>query len=228
MLCVFFLKERAVQAIEVSVNYDFICPWCWIGRHNLGSGLREAGLPVPVSIRYMPFELNPTMPIEGMDRREYRTAKFGSWARSQGMDAQVAAAGLAAGAPFRYDLVKRTPNTRLAHQLMQYAQGGGDTQKTGALYQAIFAAYFSEGRDIGALDTLVEIATQTGFDANVVRMYLAQGQGVAAVIEAERLAQLQGIRSVPTVFVAGEAISGAQPPAVFAHALRAALERNAA
>jgi predicted DsbA family dithiol-disulfide isomerase len=203
-----------VQAIEISVNYDFICPWCWIGHLKLASGIREANLPVPVSIQYVPFELNPTMPADGMDRREYRTAKFGSWVRSQGMDAQVAAAGVAAGAPF--------------HQLMQFAMSSGDAQKTAALYQAIFTAYFSEGRDIGRLETLVAIAAANGFDATAAQEYLTQGRGVAKVEEAERLAERQGIRSVPTVFIAGEAISGAQPPAVFTAALRAALERSAA
>jgi predicted DsbA family dithiol-disulfide isomerase len=221
-------QERAVRAIEISVNYDFICPWCWIGHLNLASGIRAANLPVPVSIRYVPFELNPTMPADGMDRREYRTAKFGSWVRSQGMDAQVAATGVAAGAQFNYDKVGRTPNTRLAHQLMQYALSIGDAHKTEALYQSIFAAYFSEGRDIGLPGTLVEIAAKNGFDAAAAEDYLTHGRGLEKVLEALRLAQQQGIRSVPTVFIAGEAISGAQPPAVFASALRAALERSAA
>jgi predicted DsbA family dithiol-disulfide isomerase len=221
-------QERAVQAIEISVNYDFICPWCWIGHLNLASGIRAANLPVPVSIRYVPFELNPTMPADGMDRREYRTAKFGSWVRSQGMDAQVAATGLAAGARFNYDKVCRTPNTRLAHQLMQYALSIGDAQKTEALYQSIFTAYFSEGRDIGLAATLVDIAAKSGFDATAAEEYLVQGRGLAQVLEAQRLAQQQGIRSVPTAFIAGEAISGAQPPAVFATALKAALERSPA
>lgn len=217
-----------MQAIEISVNYDFICPWCWIGHLNLASGIRAANLPVPVSIQYVPFELNPTMPVDGMDRREYRTAKFGSWVRSQGMDAQVAATALTAGVQFNYDKVSRTPNTRLAHQLMQYALSIGDAHKTEALYQSIFAAYFSEGRDIGLPGTLVEIAAKAGFDATATDKYLLQGQGLAKVLEAQRLAQQQGIRSVPTVFIEGVAISGAQPPAVFASALQAALDRSAA
>lgn len=208
-----------MQAVDISVNYDFICPWCWVGHLNLTMGIRTANLPVPVSIQYVPFELNPAMPIDGMDRREYRTAKFGSWVRSQGMDARVAATGLAAGAQFNYDKVSRTPNTRLAHQLMQYALSIGDAHQTEALYQSIFAAYFSEGRDIGLLGTLLDIAKKNGFDAAATEEFLLQGRGLAQVLEAQRLAQQQGIRSVPTVFIEGAAISGAQPPAVFASAL---------
>jgi predicted DsbA family dithiol-disulfide isomerase len=221
-------QERAVQVIDISVNYDFICPWCWIGHLNLASGIRAANLPASVAIEYVPFELNPAMPVDGMDRREYRTAKFGSWVRSQGMDAQVAATGLAAGAHFNFDRVSRTPNTRLAHQLMQYALSTGDARKTEALYETLFAAYFSEGRDIGVPGTLVDIAVQNGFDAGAAEDYLKQEKGLAAVLAALRLAQQQGIRSVPAVFIAGEAISGAQPPAVFANALRTALERSTA
>ncbi|HEV7833214.1 MAG TPA: DsbA family oxidoreductase [Caballeronia sp.] len=217
-----------MQAIDISVNYDFICPWCRIGHLNLTSGIRAANLPVPVSIEYVPFELNPTMPVDGMDRHEYRTAKFGSWVRSQGMDAQVAATGLAAGARFNFDRVSRTPNTRLAHQLMQYALSMGAPHKTEALYQSIFAAYFSEGRDIGVLGTLVDMAAKAGFDAAATEEYLLQDRGLATVLAAQRLTQQQGVRSVPTVFIAGEAISGAQPPAVFAGALRAALGRSTA
>ena len=215
-----------MKVIELSVNYDFICPWCWIGHLNLASGIRAANLPVPVSIEYVPFELNPAMPADGMDRRKYRTAKFGSWVRSQGMDAQVAATGLAASAQFNYDRVSRTPNTRLAHQLMQYASSVDDARKTEALYESIFSAYFSEGHDIGLLGTLVDIAVEAGFEATATEEYLLQGRGLAAVLAAQRLTQQQGVRSVPTVFIAGEAISGAQPPAVFANALRAALERS--
>ncbi|MDB5837797.1 MAG: DsbA family oxidoreductase [Caballeronia sp.] len=215
-----------MKVIELSVNYDFICPWCWIGHLNLASGIRAANLPVPVSIEYVPFELNPAMPADGMDRRKYRTAKFGSWVRSQGMDAQVAATGLAASAQFNYDRVSRTPNTRLAHQLMQYASSVDDARKTEALYESIFSAYFSEGHDIGLLGTLVDIAVEAGFEAAATEEYLLQGRGLAAVLAAQRLTQQQGVRSVPTVFIAGEAISGAQPPAVFANALRAALERS--
>ncbi|WP_436230939.1 DsbA family oxidoreductase [Caballeronia sp. LjRoot29] len=221
-------RERAVQVIELSVSYDFICPWCWIGHLNLASGIRAANLPVPVSMTYAPFELNPTMPAVGMDRRGYRTAKFGSWVRSQGMDAQVAATGLAAGAQFNFERVSRTPNTRLAHQLMQYALSVGDARKTEALYESIFAAYFSEGRDIGLIGTLVELAAKAGFNAAATEDTLLQGRGLAEVLAAQRLTQQQGVRSVPTVFIAGDAISGAQPPAVFANALRAALERSTA
>ncbi|MGF6853638.1 DsbA family oxidoreductase [Paraburkholderia sp. CI3] len=217
-----------MQTIQVEVHYDFICPWCWIGQRNLAAALAESGANAAVSIRYVPFELNPAMPVEGMDRRSYRTRKFGSWARSQGLDAQVTAAGLAAGAQFNYDKVLRTPNTRLAHRLMQFAQARNQPRQAAALYQAIYAAYFSEGRDIGSLDTLVDIAAEHAFDAGETRTYLRSASGARQIEAARDEADRRGIHSVPTIAIAGEVISGAQPPAVFAHALRAATQRSAA
>jgi predicted DsbA family dithiol-disulfide isomerase len=217
-----------MQAIQVEVNYDFICPWCWIGQRNLASALTAAGADTVVSIRYVPFELNPAMPAEGMDRRAYRSGKFGSWARSQIMDAQVTAAGLAAGARFQYDKVLRTPNTRLAHRLMQFAQQRNDPRATAALYQAIYAAYFSEGRDIGSLDTLVELAAQQGFDADAARAYLLSTAGNQDIDAARARADSLGVQAVPTIRIDGDVISGAQPPVVFTNALRSAGQRKVA
>jgi predicted DsbA family dithiol-disulfide isomerase len=217
-----------MQAIQIEINYDFICPWCWIGQRNLAAALAQAGTGAAVSIRYVPFELNPSMPAEGMDRRAYRTRKFGSWARSQVMDAQVTAAGLAAGAPFNYDVVLRTPNTRLAHRLMQFAQQRNEPMKTAALYQAIYAAYFSEGRDIGSLDTLIAIAAEKAFDAGDVRAYLLSAAGNQEMDAARARADKLGVQAVPTILIDGHVISGAQPPVVFTNALRSAEQRNAA
>ncbi|SDG12931.1 Predicted dithiol-disulfide isomerase, DsbA family [Paraburkholderia phenazinium] len=217
-----------MQAIQIEINYDFICPWCWIGQRNLAAALAQAGTGAAVSIRYVPFELNPSMPAEGMDRRAYRTRKFGSWARSQIMDAQVTAAGLAAGAQFNYDAVLRTPNTRLAHRLMQFAQQRNEPMKTAVLYQAIYAAYFSEGRDIGSLDTLTAIAADHAFDANEVRAYLLSAAGNQEMDAARARADKLGVQAVPTILIDGHVISGAQPPVVFTNALRSAEQRNAA
>ena len=217
-----------MQNIQVEIAYDFICPWCWIGQRNLAGALAESGVAEAVSIRYVPFELNPFMPAEGMDRRSYRTRKFGSWARSQAMDAQVAAAGLTAGVQFNYDRVLRTPNTRLAHRLMQFAQEHNDPHKTAALYQAIYAAYFSEGRDIGSLDTLVALAGTHAFDEQAARSFLLSEAGENAVKAARERADSLDVRAVPTTVIEGEMISGAQPPLVFAQALRVALQGSAA
>lgn len=212
-----------MQRVDVEVVSDFICPWCWIGHRNLKEGIRIAGLNADrVRVRFSPFELNPAMPLGGLSRREYRTRKFGSWARSQSMDAEVTLAGRRVGAEFNYDRVEVTPNTRLAHRLMGWAQQHGDNSRVEALPEAIFAAYFSEGNDIGAVDVLVEIATSTGFDADAVRAFLLTQALESEVTAKEHQAQANGVQSVPSIRIAGHHISGAQPPAVMANILRAA------
>ena len=106
-----------MNPIDIRVISDFVCPWCPIGEKQLEAAVRAVGSDIPVRVSYEPFELNPDMPKEGLNRREYRSRKFGSWARSQAMDAQVTDAGQRVGVTFNYDIIEHTPNTRLAHRL---------------------------------------------------------------------------------------------------------------
>jgi predicted DsbA family dithiol-disulfide isomerase len=211
-----------MPALQLSVTADFICPWCWIGHRHLQSALAAVSLKTPPHIRYLPFELNPDMPVDGVDRKTYRTAKFGSWARSQAMDADVAARGRAVGLAFDYDRVAITPNTRRAHRLMAFAQAFGNAQRTAVLFEAIFAAYFRDGRDIGARDVLADLAVDAGFDGAAVTDFLAGSEGERDVVAAELGAVVAGIRAVPTVAIGDTYISGAQPPRTLADALIAA------
>ncbi|MXN30514.1 DsbA family oxidoreductase [Delftia sp. CH05] len=211
-----------MNPVEIQVTYDFICPWCWIGHEHLKAALKEANLEVAPTVKYLPYELNPAMPKDGQNRKAYRSAKFGSWVRSQAMDADVTLAGKRAGVEFNYDRVEVTPNTRLAHRLMFFAQGKGDVAKTAALFEAIFSAYFSEGQNIGTAEVLVKLAERAGFDADAVRSLLATNDGEREVVADELRAQVAGIRSVPTVRIDGVPVSGAQPASVLAQVLRSA------
>ncbi|SAL04258.1 DSBA oxidoreductase [Caballeronia calidae] len=215
-----------MPTIQIDVHYDFICPWGWIGQRNLAAALAEAGIEhtAEVAFRYVPFELNPDMPSEGMDRRAYRSQKFGSWARSQMRDAQASAAGLVAGVRFDYDKVLRTPNTRIAHRLMQLSQQRTQSRATAALCEAIFAAYFSAGRDIGSPDVLLEIAASYGLDTDDLRAELLSAR-IAAPLASHEPTDGYGFPGVPAVVIDGHVISGAQPPAVFVDALHAAAQR---
>jgi predicted DsbA family dithiol-disulfide isomerase len=218
-----------MKPVEVVVTSDFICPWCWISHRHLKDGIARAGLSADaVRVRFAPFELNPDMPEAGQDRQAYRTHKFGSWARSQAMDADVTLAGQRVGAPFNHDRVLVTPNTRRAHRLMFWAQLQGDAARLEALPEAIFFAYFSQGRDIGTVDVLVDIAASIGFDADATRAALTLGTGEPEVVAQELRAQRDGVRSVPLIRIAGQAISGAQPATVLAQALRVAVAASPA
>ncbi len=108
--------------LSVDVISDVICPWCYIGKRRLEKAIAAYG--GPVTVRWLPFQLNPNMPKEGISRQEYRTKKFGSWERSQQLDAQVAAAGDAEGIHFAFDRIERTPNTVDAHRLIGLAAIG--------------------------------------------------------------------------------------------------------
>lgn len=209
-----------MNPVEIEITSDFICPWCWIGHEHLKAALKEANLPTAPVIKYIPYELNPTMPRDGADRKEYRSAKFGSWPRSQAMDADVTLAGKRAGVEFNYDRVQVTPNTRLAHRLMFFAQRKGDAAKAAALFESVFAAYFSEGQNVGTEEALLKLAVAAGFDTAEVSEFLASHEGEQEVVAAELQGQAEGIRAVPTMRIGGVQVSGAQPPGVLSQVLR--------
>ncbi|MBN3787460.1 DsbA family oxidoreductase [Burkholderia sp. Ac-20353] len=197
---------------EITLTYDFICPWCWIAERRLARVVDDLGLADAVDARIVPYELNPAMPVEGMDRNAYRTAKFGSWARSQAMDAHVAEAGRAEGLQFHYAIVDRTPNTLLAHRLVWFAQRNGNAS---GLVDALFGAYFRDGRDIGDAAVLIDIAAEAGLDADAVTAFLASDEGTTEIRALEAEAIRQGIGSVPSMQIGQTVITGAQPDAVF-------------
>src|SRR6266446_551798 len=141
---------KATLAIEVIS--DAICPWCWVASRRLDRAIAAIAPDVTASVTWRPFELNPEMPEAGVDRHAYRSAKFGSWQRSQALDAQVAAAGRSDGLVFNHDKMERTPNTGDAHRLIWLA---GQLRKQDDVVEGLFAAYFNEGRDIGDPTVLV-------------------------------------------------------------------------
>jgi predicted DsbA family dithiol-disulfide isomerase len=214
-----------MDKLEIQITQDFICPWCWIGEQKLKDALVAENAASKVRLVFMPYELNPGMAREGMDRKQYRSMKFGSWSRSQAMDAHVAEAGRAEGLSFNYDVVTRTPNTLAAHRLVWMVQkGSGDAT---ALVHAIFKAYFTEGRDIGDTNVLTEIAVSVGESEKEARRLFSSNEGVAEVRVLEAVATATGVSSVPSVKVGLDVVSGAQPVQVFRDALRSALEDDA-
>ncbi|MFM0074540.1 DsbA family oxidoreductase [Paraburkholderia sediminicola] len=213
-----------MNKLNIEVTYDFICPWCWIGEEKLKKAISEANATEQTKLVFVPYELNPGMPAEGLDRKEYRSAKFGSWARSQVMDAQVTEAGRQVGLEFNYALAKRTPNTLAAHRLVWVLQQRHDVA---ALVEAIFHAYFSAGRDIGDVAVLTEIAVAAGFKKDKVEAFFASDSGVDEVRALEAQAIGHGVNSVPSVKIGDEIISGAQSVALFRATLEGALKPHA-
>jgi predicted DsbA family dithiol-disulfide isomerase len=207
----------------VTLTSDFICPWCFIGEGRLAKTIKRLPANVQVDVSYRPFELNPDMPLEGLDRKEYRSAKFGSWARSQAMDKHIAEAGRGEGLAFNYDRVTRTPNTMLAHRLMWLAANEGGDQTM--LADRLFAAYFTDGLDVSDREILRSIALKAGLPAERVAGVLDGNLGDAEVRALTAGAYRKGIQSVPPFEIDGVAISGAQSVAVIETALRRATKK---
>jgi predicted DsbA family dithiol-disulfide isomerase len=205
---------------DLTIVSDVICPWCFVAKKNLEKALELAGDDLALKITWRPFELNPGMPKEGLNRSAYRSKKFGSWEQSQNLDAQVASAGKLAGITFHHDLMERTPNTFNAHRLIWFA---GEEGMQDAVVEALFRAYFVEGRDVGDTKVLAEIAKQAGLSATVVTAFLEGTAGTDEVrLEAET-AKMGGINGVPTFILDGEELfSGAMKPEDMAARLREA------
>jgi predicted DsbA family dithiol-disulfide isomerase len=216
-----FGPASGVQAtLAIEVISDAICPWCWIAKRRLDTALAALAPDVTASVTWRPFELNPGMPKAGVDRRAYRSAKFGSWQHSQTLDAQVAAAGRSEGLVFNHDKMERTPNTIDAHRLIWLA---GQQGKQDVLVERLFAAYFNEGRDIGDPSALADVGASAGLDRARIVAMLTSEEGQAEVRSELQRAMNLRVPGVPAVLVDGVPLfSGAIRPDLMEAALRKA------
>jgi len=203
----------------IDIISDVICPWCYIGKRRLEKAVVvHAG---PVKVLWLPFQLNPMMPKEGISRRDYRTKKFGSWERSQELDARVVAVGKEEGIHFAFDRIERTPNTLDAHRLIWLADKQ-DIQD--AVVEALFLAYFTEGQDISNHQALIDVVADAGLGRDQAESILDSDDGLEAIKEAEELSRRHRVDGVPFFIVNGTlTLSGAQPPDAFLEAFRRAI-----
>ena len=194
--------------VKLDILSDPICPWCYIGKARLDRAL-DARPAHPFVIAWHPFQLNPTMPAGGMDRRIYLETKFGSPEAAVRAYLPVAEQAEAAGLHIDFAAMTRTPNTLDAHRLIHWA--GIEGRQT-EMVSALFQAYFTEGRDIGDVDTLADLADAAGMDAALVHRLLASDADRDEIIARDQAARAMGVTAVPTFIVAGQhAVPGAQP-----------------
>jgi predicted DsbA family dithiol-disulfide isomerase len=210
--------------IYVDIVSDTICPWCYIGKRRFERALDLSGRN-DIAISWRPFQLNPDMPTEGMTRDDYVRAKFGGGDRPRQIYQAIAESGREAGIEFEFARIKRTPNTVLSHRLVHWS---AKNERQDQIVDKLFKAYFEEGRDIGDLDTLVEVAAQAGVDETEARHFLASDDGRQEVVASDVYARRLGINGVPCFIVNRKyAVSGAQPPSAFVEVFNLA-ERDAA
>ncbi|WP_273523963.1 DsbA family oxidoreductase [Rhodosalinus sediminis] len=195
--------------VKLDILSDPICPWCYIGKAQLDRAL-EAEPDHPFAVEWHPFQLNPDMPAEGMDRRSYLEAKFGGKEAAAETYAEIDAQARAAGLEIDWSRIDRTPSTLDAHRLIHWA--GIEGCQT-AIVSALFRAYFQEGRDIGRHEVLADIADARGMDASVVLRLLATDEDREEIAGRDAAAREMGVTGVPTFIVARQhAVPGAQPP----------------
>lgn len=204
--------------ITVEVISDVICPWCFIGKRRMERAIALINKDVEINVHWLPYQLNPGMPPEGISRKEYRTEKFGSWERSQELDANVVANGKDEGIDFRFDLIERTPNTVNSHRLIWLANKHGCQD---AVVEALFLAYFTSGRDLSDGQILVDVVDQAGISRKLAEDSLASNEGMAEIEAAKQLAQQVGVDGVPFYIINRRvALAGAQPTESFLAAFR--------
>jgi predicted DsbA family dithiol-disulfide isomerase len=195
----------------VEVVHDLVCPWCYLGTRRLIRTVRRRPA-LLVEFVWRPFLLNPDMPRLGMARSDYVIRKFGGEDRARRLYGSIADIGRAEGVPFRFDRVRRTPSSVDAHRLVRWSARFGRADE---MVEALFAAHFADGRDIGEIGVLCAIAASCGLDQVAARAMLTSEAELDGVHADNLRAHRLGINGVPCFVVAGRhAIAGAQEPEV--------------
>ena len=238
-------SSDVTRTLQIDIWADVACPWCWIGEHRLRAALarfRAVRPEVQVTRAWRPFQLQPQLPPGGVPWETFAREKFGGTERMDAMFAHVAAAGASDGLRYRFDRMTVAPNTADAHRLILWAQHvapraetraaealAGDGDPAGARMMAtadaLFRAYFAEGRNVSDREVLTDVAVSLGLGGEAARAMLAGHAYEPDVRGSQREAQRLGVQGVPFIVLENRlAISGAQPAELFDRALGAALE----
>jgi predicted DsbA family dithiol-disulfide isomerase len=209
------------ESMRIDIYSDTICPWCYLGKRRFELALAARPHYEP-RISWRPFELNPDMPWDGVERAGYLAAKFGNPARIAENEEALVRLGEPVGLQFRFDLIKRLPNTRRSHLLITHA---ARHELASEAAERVMQAYFEEGLDIGEVEELVRLGVEIGLSEHETRSAVVLRAGQDGVVAAERHAAVLGITGVPTfVFDRRYTISGAQEVDTFTHVIDQVVE----
>ncbi len=198
------------RRLRIDIYTDTVCPWCFLGKRRLQAALDMRPQLAP-RLTWRPFELNPDLPLEGMQRTEFLATRVANVERFRESERQLIELGRAAGIDFRFDRIERVPNTRRSHLLISLAARRG---RDHLVVERLMRAYFEEGLDIGDIDTLVRLGVECGLAEREALSALVLRTGQDAIVAAQRHAATLGLGGVPAYIFNGEyAISGAQEPA---------------
>lgn len=208
--------------IRLDIFSDPVCPWCLIGKANLDRAL-EQHPDHPFAIAWHPFQLNPDMAPEGVDKRAYLAARFGGADRLDQIHQRLRDTAKSAGVDLDPDKPPRLPNTLNAHRLIHWA--GLEGRQT-AMVSALFRAYWREGRDIGDVAVLAAVAGEAGLDAKAIARLLATDADADDLRARDQDARAKGVTAVPTFLIAQQfVLSGAQPPELWGQVIEEMLEK---
>lgn len=204
--------------IVIDVVSDVMCPWCFVGKKRLEKALSEVGEDVDVAVNWRPYQLDPTIPPGGKDRRAYFAEKFGDMQRVAEMHRNLAQIGIDVGIDFDFEAIEVSPNTLDAHRLIRWAEGAGVQER---VVERLFELFFMEGRNIGDRAVLLELADEVGMDVAAVEAMLAAEADVEDVRQEIDQARMMGVTGVPCFILDNKyAIVGAQSPDVIEDAIR--------
>ena len=215
--------DTIALAARIDVISDAICPWCYIGKRQLESALKLLEQEqLRFSVMWHPYQLNPDMPAEGVDRATYRATKFGGAERAQAIDRRITETAATVGLEFRLEKLTRTPNTLNAHRLIRFAAQQGVQD---GVVEALFKGYFCDGADIGDAELLASIGGTGGLDPDAVWKMLASDEGKREVLASDQMARNAGIQGVPSFALQGHILfSGAIAADEMANVFRQALD----
>ena len=196
----------------IEIFADLVCPWCYIGKNRLTKALADR-LTLSPTIRWLPFQLNPDMPLAGMDRNAYLSLKFGSPERAFQVSTMLEQTAERDGISLNLARIKRTPNTIDAHRLVRFASR---SMPEDPMVNQLMARYFIEGDDISDHDVLIDVATQSGLDATATKDFLNSNDERAPVRNSDLRARRLGIHAVPCFIIDQRyAIAGAHETETF-------------
>jgi predicted DsbA family dithiol-disulfide isomerase len=210
-------QKKMKPQIKIQIISDVVCPWCYIGKRRIEKAMQTLDGEFDFDVEYLPFELNPNIPKEGLDQKEYFSKKFGAEKFKQ-LSAHVADVAAQEGLRFDFDKQKISPNTNNAHRMIWLAKQSG---KQHQVKEALMKAYFEDGVDLTKDENLVGLAASVGMDAKEMAAFLKSTEGTAQVNELQQLNHQRGISGVPFYIINNQyGISGAQPSDVFVKALK--------
>ena len=208
--------------LKIDIVSDVVCPWCVIGYRKLCMAMNDLKEEVTFDINWKAYQLHPEIPKEGFDKEEYKKIKFGDSSASKGRFDFIAEEGKKVGIEFNFNKSQNLPNTFLAHRLLWFSKSKGIQD---LMAEALFNAYFSDGRDVGSMNELISISIENGLNKEEIKDFLKSDIGTREVSREELRAREMNIFSVPTyIFNKKYFLVGGQEPDTFKAYIRKVME----